>query len=253
MRKKAAIGTDHLMDYLEKRLILHGPDIEPQSTTALPTPQVTSQQPVDPSVRSAIAPLATSSPSSAKPAISQLSVLASKPRPKSNEVPAVQVTKPYLTAQGRSGSAPEIIVSTAAAPRSPLSGSAHRTKDAAINTIMNDTRPKLANLHRTISNSKSIADLMPLAKSVRELRKSVELAKNLVPSVNAPSVTQEPGEDKLETFKKTTSSALEYVALTMKALMEGLDKSQDETEILELARATTKINSSLPSVQKANA
>lgn len=127
------------------------------------------------------------------------------------------------------------------------SESAENTRDAAINTILNDTRPKLVQLQRNVAASRSVEDLLPLAKSVRDIKAAVEVAIPLVPEVQPPVITQYADEDKLVTFKKTTTGALEYVALTMRALKDSLGVADDQMQILQLAKATSIINSSIPS------
>jgi len=272
MKRKAAIGVDHLMEYLEKRIALHGLDLDfnnkdrptqptlPESPSQKEVP-TTAILPLSPSQKevptTAILPLSPSQkeapitattittttppPASALPPPPELAG-PNKPRPKSNEIPQVAPTaRPYIAAQGKTGSAPALLLRE-------RSISANYTKESAINTIINDSRPKLIKLQRDIAASRTVTDLMPLAKSVRELKLAVNFAKDMVPEVTPPTITQLPDEDKLLTFKKTTAGALEYVALTMRALKDGLESTNDEVQILNLAKAASKINSAIPSV-----
>jgi Leucine-rich repeat (LRR) protein len=255
MRKKGALGADQLLEYLEKRLAVHGPDDVPElerpKPSQPPTPSHATQspQPTRPQPAQGLPrPPTPPTPTTPTP-LTRSESLPRPPTPPQEQSPVVPHPSRFnLAAQGRMGSAPEI---TRPHPRKltrEMSANALLTRTSAIDTLMNDTRPKLIKLHQNISASTSVKDLMPLAKSVRELKAAVEHAKNLVPEVQPPIITQYPDEDKLVTFKKTAAGALEYVALTMKALKDKMDTTEDEQQLIELAKAASIMNSSMPSL-----
>jgi Leucine-rich repeat (LRR) protein len=117
-----------------------------------------------------------------------------------------------------------------------------RIRHAALEMVQ-DVKMELVDLKRSLAFTKTMEEILPVAKAVRDLINDIEQAKAHIPPVKKPYLPPPgPNESKVETLKKTTAVALREVEDVVSGMISTLATRIPESQVTTLAQIAKSIN-----------